>query len=105
MSLLKKKYLLLSNSPVLREAGEKFMADVHAELAQELRRQMLEGSEVVDKKGRVTKVAPTPALLNVIRQFLRDNGVQARPENNADISGLLDSLPEFEATDVRPNKE
>lgn len=93
----------MSSTPVLRNAGEKFMADIHADLAQELRRQMTEGSEVVDKKGRVTKVAPTPALLNVIRQFLRDNGIQAKPENNPDIGELLGSLPDFETTDVRPS--
>lgn len=80
------------------------MADIHSELAQELSRQLKEGSDVVNKKGRVTKVAPTPALLNVIRQFLRDNGVQAKPENNADIGNLLSNLPEFETTDVRPTK-
>ncbi len=90
------------NRPVLRKAGEEFMADIHAELAQELSRQMREGTEIVDKKGRVTKVAPTPALLNVIRQFLRDNGVQSKPEMNTDVGELLNNLPEFETTDVRP---
>ncbi len=90
---------------ILRPSKESDMVDLHAYLARELRRQIVEGTVEVDKKGGVVKVPPTPALLNVVRQFLRDNGVQADAKKNADVGDLLHSLPEFESDSIRPSKE
>ena len=40
---------------------------------------------------------PPAALLNVARQFLKDNLIVADPSKNPDLSALSDSLPQFDA--------
>jgi len=43
----------------------------------------------------------TPAHLNVVRQFLRDNNIECLGANNEDIKGLVEELP-FDETPSRP---
>ena len=43
----------------------------------------------------------TPAHLNVVRQFLRDNNIECFGTNNEDIKSLVEELP-FDET---PHKE
>ena len=43
----------------------------------------------------------TPAHLNVVRQFLRDNNIECFGANNEDIKSLVEELP-FEESD-RPH--
>lgn len=45
----------------------------------------------------------TPAHLNVIRQFLRDNNIECMGTNNEDIKSLTEELPFETAESVRAN--
>lgn len=53
------------------------------------------GEEVVTDAGEVIKVKPKAATLSVIRQFLKDNKVEADPKNPA-VRNLCDDLPDFD---------
>ncbi|MBT4680401.1 MAG: hypothetical protein HOB69_11180 [Flavobacterium sp.] len=44
----------------------------------------------------------SPADLNVIRQFLRDNNIECLGENNDDIQSIVKELP-FNELPARPN--
>ena len=59
----------------------KKLEDLHALLAEELTNRLLSGE-------------CSPAELNVIRQFLRDNGIDAIPKSGSPLQGLMDSLPD-----------
>jgi len=45
----------------------------------------------------------TPAHLNVIRQFLRDNGIECSGAHNEDVVALTESLPFNETPQPRAN--
>lgn len=72
-------------------AGEEALADLHSELARVLK----EGLAIRDDDGK-----PIAALLNVARQFLKDNGIDGPPAPNTPL-GELAGLPEF--TDEMPD--
>lgn len=59
----------------------KELDELHALLAEELKKRLLSGEA-------------SSAELNVIRQFLRDNGIDAVPKDGSPIGELLSSLPE-----------
>lgn len=40
---------------------------------------------------------PAPALLNVARQFLKDNGIESLSVPGSPIHDLLSSLPDFDS--------
>ena len=44
----------------------------------------------------------TPAHLNVVRQFLRDNNIECLGTNNEDIRALVEELP-FSTDNLRTN--
>lgn len=70
------------------------MKELHGQLAREMRNQLMSGPTVLDKEGQPVRVSPTPALLNVVRQFLRDNHVSADGKNpNSEVADLVDELP------------
>lgn len=48
-------------------------------------------TELVDENGN--KVPPPAAILNVARQFLKDNNVDAVPVQGSPLKGLADALP------------
>lgn len=37
-----------------------------------------------------------PATLNIVRQFLKDNGIDCQGAVNPDIEGIVKALPDFE---------
>lgn len=61
-------------------------------LVGELNKQLTEGRKVLTKSGDVETVSPDAATLNVIRQLLKDNGIEATEENE-ELAKLRDSLP------------
>lgn len=70
------------------------MKELHGQLAREMRNQLLSGPTVQNKDGQPVRVSPTPALLNVVRQFLRDNNVSCDGKNpNSDVADLVEDLP------------
>lgn len=59
----------------------KELEELHALLARELKDRLLSGE-------------CSPAELNVIRQFLRDNGIDAVPKGGSPLGDLLQTLPD-----------
>jgi len=91
------------------KATEKELSEVHGGLAKwciEIMKGVpltdKEGNAVLKPDGQPWLVPPAPAHLNVIRQFLKDNRIEA-----AVIPGLgndqgLDDLPTFDDDNVVP---
>jgi len=69
-----------------KRASEKALADLHAKLAEVLK----EGLEFKDEDGK-----PNPALLNVARQFLKDNKIESEAPKGSPLGDLSD-LPVFD---------
>lgn len=55
----------------------------------------------VMEDGRIVRVPPSPALMSVIRQYLKDNKIEA---GNKKLMGLgdLSDLPTFDDSDTPP---
>ncbi len=80
------------------------MGDLHGLLARELTDQLKNGIKVINKEtGEIETVSATPATMNVIRQFLRDNNIECLGTNNEDIKDLVDELPYETEESARPN--
>lgn len=75
--------------------SSKALQDLHSELAKVLSKAIREGISVKDDTtGQVSKEPAPAAILNVARQFLKDNNIQAT-EDNPDIKGIVEGLPDF----------
>ena len=72
---------------------EEELGSLHSLIARTLADQINQGCTVKDKDGNYIVVSATPAVLNVARQFLRDNYISCKPNANADMASLVDSLP------------
>lgn len=46
---------------------------------------------------------PSASTMNVIRQFLKDQGIQARAAKGSPLGNLVGSLPQFSDDDVEDN--
>lgn len=51
--------------------------------------------EYADILRAAMKKDPNASVLNVVRQFLKDNGISARPTQGSPLGNLVDSLPTF----------
>ena len=69
-----------------KRASQQALSDLHAELARVLKL----GLEFRDEEGK-----PNPALLNVARQFLKDNKIESEAPKGSAL-GDLDDLPVFD---------
>jgi len=83
-------------------ASENDMRELHGELSHQLLKMVKGGQVVMDEKGLPVVISPTPAVLNVVRQFLKDNNVHARPASTNDLGELVEHLP-FEEEEARPH--
>ena len=72
-----------------KRAGEDELASLHGMFAQFL-------------KGRLQNGDVKPAELSVIRQFLKDNGIECIGEMNNDLIDLAEELPKFGSEEL-PN--
>lgn len=72
------------------KAGEKELGELHTMLAQVLKEEI--NKEYEGKDGQMLRNA---AMLNVARQFLKDNGIQATAENSS-MAALIVDLPSFD---------
>ncbi len=61
---------------------------IHELLASELVSRLEHGSVVRDKEGNLVEASVTAAELNVIRQFLKDNGIDRVPKSGAEDDAL-----------------
>lgn len=69
-----------------KRASEGFLGALHEAFAQQLLAKLQSGE-------------CTAADLNVIRAFLKDNGIECLPEHNDTMKGILDSLPSSDEMD------
>lgn len=69
-----------------KRASEQALSELHAKLAEVLK----EGLAFKDEDGK-----PNPALLNVARQFLKDNKIESEAPKGSPLGDLSD-LPVFE---------
>lgn len=87
-------------------ASEKELGLTHSEFAAWCRR-ILQGVPLLDKEGRAVLkedgqpwlVPPSPAHMNVIRQFLRDNGIEAVMAPPQGVRSDFSDLPTFDDED------
>jgi hypothetical protein len=90
-------------------ATEKELSEVHGGLAQWCLDIMKgvpltkDGQAVLKPDGQPWLVPPSPAHLNVIRQFLKDNRIEAEAPKGSALGDLSD-LPVFEDENVVPIK-
>lgn len=84
-------------------ASEKELGLTHKEFSQWCR-MILQGVPLLDKEGRAVLkpdgqpwlVPPSPAHMNVIRQFLKDNGIEASVIPLDHTNGDMSDLPTFD---------
>ena len=77
-------------------ATEESLGELHGELARYFTNGILHGMEAVNEDGKIIRTAATPAYLNVVRQFLKDNGIQAVARKGKPLGDLAAALPSFE---------
>lgn len=86
------------------------LRDLHTKLALELADCIENGEKAKDAEGKLIRVTPSPALLNVARQFLKDNNIQATVVEDNPLDKLAKAaesrstpLP-FEGADALPHQ-
>jgi len=65
-------------------------------LADEMKKMLVDGKVAIDKEsGEAVHISPDAATLNVIRQFLKDNGITAASEGQGHdkLQSISQSLP------------
>ena len=87
----------MSNATV-NELGE-----LHGIIARTLRDQIKDGVTIEGKDGSLQTISAPASVLNVARQFLRDNNIECLGANNEDIKGLVEDLPFETEETIRPN--
>ncbi|QBE66830.1 hypothetical protein [Pseudoduganella lutea] len=91
------------------KATEKELGEVHGGMA-DWCKLILRGVPLMDKEGNAVLqpdgqpwlVPPSPAHLNVIRQFLKDNRIEAASIPGLEATTGLDDLPVFDDDNVVP---
>jgi len=79
------------------EGLEAILASIHSEMAAKMLDIVRNGKVVVDKEtGEAKEVSMTAAEMNVIRQFLKDNGIDSVPRKDNPLGKLASELPDFE---------
>ena len=71
----------------------KAMGSLHKLLAEEIREQIISGTKVMNKEGDIVSTSASATVLNVARQFLRDNNIQCQTDNNPELRALTEALP------------
>jgi hypothetical protein len=69
---------------------EEIMAELHAELATQLLGQVMAGDT-------------SASILNVARQFLKDNGIDGVPTQGNPLDNLIHALPDFSEDELPMN--
>lgn len=74
-------------------ASKDLMERIHEALATEIAKMLDEGVITKDDEGNIVKLSPTPAMINVIRQFLKDNNIEADVSKNKALQSVVAGLP------------
>lgn len=84
------------------KATEASLGNLHGILCEHFADILKNGEEVVDKEtGEVSRRPPSAALLAQIRQFLKDNKIEAEPVQGSPLGHLVGTLPDFTDDDAR----
>lgn len=62
-------------------------------LAAEMTDQLENGKQKLSKEGELVRESPDAATLNVIRQLLKDNGIQVIGEKSDALRSIVNALP------------
>ncbi len=79
------------------------LGELHGIIARTLRDQIKDGVTIEGKDGSLQMISAPASVLNVARQFLRDNNIECDGSNNEDIKGLVEDLPFETEETIRPN--
>jgi hypothetical protein len=74
-----------------KRASKELLSRLHSALANEMKTILEEGVKEIDKSGELVTVTPGAAYLNVVRQFLKDNGI-----DNPSVGDELNQAPKFQ---------
>lgn len=75
-------------------ATEEALAGLHAKLAETLADAIEQGVPVKDEKtGEILKAPASAAILNVARQFLKDNDIKSLPAGKTPLERLAGTIP------------
>jgi hypothetical protein len=73
----------------MSKASNAAMEALHGVLASTFKDILENGEAVVDKEtGELTRITPGAATLNAIRQFLKDNKIEAANGTNKDMNAI-----------------
>jgi hypothetical protein len=78
--------------PIPPSDASKVLSDLHTDLAWHLRSKLNDGSI-------------STAELNILRQFLKDNGISAQPVVGTDFGDLVASLPDMDKIVQMPRRK
>lgn len=90
------------------KSSKQVLSDLHRSLSEVLTKALRDGEVVVDKEGVSHKNTAPAAILNVARQFLKDNNIEGLPVEGSELGELTNvvksggiKLP-FESTQDSP---
>jgi hypothetical protein len=69
------------------------LGKLHGIIAKALADQIKNGTKVENKDGKLETIPAPASVLNVARQFLRDNNIECSGAHNEDVVALTESLP------------
>ena len=76
-----------------KAANKSRLEALHDALATEMARILKDGEVAVDKEtGEAVRTTPAAATLNAIRQFLKDNNIEAPHDGTPAINSLRDAV-------------
>lgn len=82
------------------KTDEKKLSEVFDDLVDKLHDIVKHGEDAVVGEA-IVKVSPKPATLNVIRQLLKDNNIQAKRGSKNKLGQLANELPVFSEDEER----
>ena len=77
------------------------LGNLHGIIAKALADQIKNGTKVENKDGKLETISAPASVLNVARQFLRDNNIECMGAANEDITAITEDLP-FDETPREP---
>lgn len=77
----------------MSKATDKSLGELHGLMAEHFKELLTKGVPYEDAEGNIKYKKATASDLNVIRQFLKDNGIDASPAVGSPLHSLATVLP------------